>query len=160
LDVPVAAKRLGLLLELLPPAAKIAAMLDSKFASIDEELRGLQTAMRALQRPLVVLKAANETEITAAFDAMSRQGVAGLFVGAGPTFNALRRTTIALAAQHAIPAAYSLRENVEEGGLLSYSASIADAYRRAGIYVGRILHGEKPGDLPVELPTKFELNLS
>jgi len=110
LDVPVASKRLGLLLKLLPPTAKIAAMLDSKFSSAAEELRGLQTAMHAVHRPLVVLKAASEAEISAAFNEMSRQSVAGLFVGAGPTLNVLRRKIIALAALHAIPAAYSTRE--------------------------------------------------
>ena len=84
------------------------------------------------------------------------EGVTGLFVGGGPMLNSLRRKTVALAAQHAIPATYSLRENVEVGGLMSYSASQVDAYRRAGIYVGRILYGEKAGELPIELPTKFE----
>jgi putative ABC transport system substrate-binding protein len=160
MDVVVAAKRLGLLLELLPPSATIAALVDSSFYSSKEELRSLQASMRAIQRPLVVLTAVNEAEISAAFDEMVRHKVAGVFVGAGPKFNVFRRMIISLAAQHAIPATYSLRENAMAGGLMSYSASQVDAYRRAGIYIGRILHGEKPGELPVELPTRYEFVLN
>jgi ABC-type uncharacterized transport system substrate-binding protein len=155
-DIPVEGKRLGLLLELLPPSATVAALLDPSFRAWTEELRELEGAMRALQRPLLVLKAVNDSEVSAAFGEMSRKQVAGLFVGGGGFLNSNRKQIIGLAAQHKIPATYSLRENVPAGGLMSYSASQVDAYRRAGVYVGRILHGEKPGDLPVELPAKYE----
>ena len=95
-----------------------------------------------------------------AFSTIAKSGAGALLVGAGPFFNGRRNQLIGLAALHAIPASYVFSEMVEAGGLVSYGASQTDAYRRAGVYAARILKGEKPGDLPVELPTKYELAIN
>ena len=110
-----------------------------------------------LGREILVVKAGAENELSAAFATIVRAGARALFVGAGPFFTGRRRLITALAARHALPAIYGPREYVEIGGLMSYGASAVDAYRRGGIYVGRLLKGEKPADLPVELPTSYEL---
>jgi putative ABC transport system substrate-binding protein len=86
-----------------------------------------------------------------------QSGAGGLLIGSGPFFLSQRRRLVALAGRHALPTMYNQREYAEVGGLISYGPSQSDAYRRAGVYVGRILKGEKPGDLPVEFSTKFEL---
>ncbi|MGB7458641.1 MAG: ABC transporter substrate binding protein, partial [Pseudolabrys sp.] len=99
-------------------------------------------------------------EINVAFSTVSKSGAGALFVGGGPFFNARRNQLIGLAALHAIPASYVFSGTVAAGGLISYGSSQSDAYRRAGVYVARILKGEKPGDLPVELPTKFDLAIN
>jgi putative ABC transport system substrate-binding protein len=155
-DIPLSGKRLGLLHELLPKAAHIALLLDPKFVAVDAELRELDTAARALGRQIFVVKAASETEIDAAFSTITQSGAGALLVGAGPFFIRRRRQLVELAARLAIPATYVQREFVLDGGLMSYGASQTDAYRRAGKFVSRILKGEKPGDMPVELPTRFE----
>jgi ABC-type uncharacterized transport system substrate-binding protein len=103
------------------------------------------------------VKAASEGEFNAAFATIIKAGAGALLVGGGPVFLNQRRQLVALAARHALPAAYVSREYPEAGGLMSYGPSLSDAFRRAGVYVGRILKGEKPGDLPVELASKFEL---
>src|SRR5262249_48289375 len=108
-------------------------------------------------RRALVVKAATPNEFHAAFAAMVRAGVGALLVGSGPVFTSQRARLAVLSARHAIPSSYVDREFVLAGGLMSYGPSQTDAYRRAGIYVGRILKGEKPGDLPIEQPTKFEL---
>ena len=120
-------------------------------------LREAESAARELKRKMLVVKAGNDVDFHASFSSMAQAGVSGVLVGGGGFFNSQRRQLVALAARHAMFAIYNLREFVEVGGLMSYGGSTADAYRRAGIYVGRIIKGTKPGDLPVELPTKFEL---
>jgi putative ABC transport system substrate-binding protein len=105
----------------------------------------------------VVFKASSDREIDAAFTAITEAKVSAMLVGLGEFLSSLRRQIVQLAALHKIPAIYIGRQYTEAGGLMSYGASTPDAYRRAGVYVARILKGEKPGDLPVELPTKFEL---
>ena len=159
-DTPLAAKRLSLLNELLPQAAAIALLLDANFAEADAEARELAAGASAIGRQITIVKIRSEGEFDSAFATIVQGGARGLVVGSGPFFNSQRRRIVALAARHAIPAIYVLREFVEAGGLMSYGASQEDAYRRAGIYVGRILRGEKPGDLPVELPTKFDLTIN
>lgn len=159
-DVPLAGKRLGLLLDLVPASASIAVLVDPVFAPFQEELISLEAAAQPIKRQLTIFRATNETEIEAAFAAIAKSGAGGVHVGSGPMFNTHRRKIVALAAQHKLPASYSLRGFADVGGLMSYGASQVDAYRRAGIYVGRILKGEKPGQLPVELPAKFELVLN
>jgi len=109
---------------------------------------------------IIIVKAGSEQEINMAFSTVAKSGAGELFVGGGPFFNARRNQLIGLAALHAIPASYVFSGSVAAGGLVSYGASQTDAYRRAGVYVARILKGEKPGDLPVELPTKFDLAIN
>jgi putative ABC transport system substrate-binding protein len=119
-------------------------------------LSDAQEAARTLGRQLFVLNAATPSEIDTAFAKLRQRGVSALLVGGNPFFSSRRQQIVALAAHDAIPAMYFNREFVAEGGLMSYGNDIADAYRRAGVYAGRILKGEKPADLPVDQATKFE----
>jgi putative ABC transport system substrate-binding protein len=151
------AKRLQLLLELAPKAATIAVLLDPNARDFETELRDVEQAARFLGRKIVIVKAGSEREFDAAFANIVQAGARALLVSTGPFFLGRRRQLVALATRHTIPAIYYAREFVEAGGLMSYGASQTDAYRRAGIYIGRILKGEKPGDLPVQLPTKYDL---
>jgi putative ABC transport system substrate-binding protein len=112
---------------------------------------------RAIGRQILILKIEREPQLDAAFSTIVQAGAGALLVGSGPLFLTQRLQIVALAARHALPASYVTRQYPEAGGLMSYGPSQTDAYRRAGIYVGRILKGTKPGDLPVELPTKFDL---
>jgi putative ABC transport system substrate-binding protein len=159
-DVPVLGKRLALLRELIPKAEIIAILQDPNFVAHDAETRELEKAARAMGQKIVVFKAAREQEIDPAFSAIMRSGAGALHVGAGPFINSRRSQVVGLAAVHAIPASYFTAGFVEAGGLMSYGSSQTDAYRRAGTYVARILKGERPGELPVELPTNFELTIN
>ena len=159
-DVPVTGKRLALLRELVPKAEIIAVMQDSNFSILEEESREIEAAARNLGQKIVVFKVGTAQEIDAVFSAIAKSGAGALFVGAGQFFNSRRNQLVGLAALHAIPASYALTGVVTAGGLMSYGASQTDAYRRAGVYVARILKGEKPGDLPVELPVKYELAIN
>ena len=150
---PLTSKRLEILHELVPQAETVALLLDPE----RPELRELDTGGQALGQKVVVFKASNEREIDAAFTAMAQAKVRAIVVSGGEFLTSRRRQIIQLAALHKIPAIYVGRQHTEAGGLMSYGATITDAYHRAGVYVARILKGEKPGDLPVELPTKFEL---
>jgi len=150
-------KRLEILHELVPKAETVALLVDPDFFRAEAELRELDTGRRALGQKVVVFKASNDREIDAAFTAIAQTKVSAMLVGLGEFLTSRRRQIIQLAALHKIPAIYVGRQFTEAGGLMSYGASTPYAYRRAGVYVARILKGEKPGDLPVELPTKFEL---
>jgi ABC-type uncharacterized transport system substrate-binding protein len=153
----LAAKRLELLHELVPAAGVIALLVNPANANSEPDTKAVQTAAPAMGLQIVVLKASNGTEIEAAFAAMKQSNVGALLVGADPLFdNSGRDQLIVLAASHAIPAIYDWRDVVAAGGLVSYGSNLAEGYRRAGLYTGRILRGEKPGDLPVQQPTKFE----
>jgi putative ABC transport system substrate-binding protein len=156
-DVPIAGKRLALLHELVPKAEIIAVLQDPNFFAFQAETREIESAARALGQKIVLIKAGREQEIDAAFSTVVQSGAGALFVGAGGFLNSRRDQLVGLAAFHAIPASYPLSGFVDAGGLVSYGASQSDAYRRAGIYVAHILKGEKPGDLPVEFPTKYDL---
>jgi putative tryptophan/tyrosine transport system substrate-binding protein len=153
----VTAKRLGLLHELVPKAAVIAVLLDPNLPDADQELRSVEAASRTMGVRVLVVKAATAPELDTAFATIIQAGAGALHVGSGPLFTSQRQRLAVLSARHGLPSSYSEREYVTAGGLLSYGTSQADAYRRAGIYVARILRGEKPGDMPVEQPTKFEL---
>jgi putative ABC transport system substrate-binding protein len=159
-DIPVTGKRLALLHELVPTADVIAVLQDQNFAILQTESREIETTARAMGQKIVTVKAGSEQEINAAFSTVTKSGAGALFVGGGPFFNTRSGQFIGLAALHAIPASYFSSSFVGAGGLVSYGASQTDAYRRAGIYAARILKGENPGDLPVELPTKFELAIN
>ena len=150
-------KRLGLLHELVPQAAVIAVLGDTNRPDIEFEFRELEAAGRAIGRKIVIVKAVDERELSAAFATMVQAGAGALLVLGGPFFLSHRRQLVGLAARHSLPASYVVRDYPEAGGLMSYGPSQADAYRRVGIYVGRILKGARPADLPVELATKFDL---
>jgi putative tryptophan/tyrosine transport system substrate-binding protein len=146
-------KRLGLLRELLPGVARIAVLVNPKMPPTERFVSEVQAAALAVGQQLIVLEVSSDSEIETAFTTLVQRGAGALLGGVG--LHRLERI-VALAARHRIPAIYVSRSYVAAGGLMSYASSITDAYRQAGIYAGRILKGEKPGDLPVMLPTKFE----
>ena len=146
-------KRLGLLHDLLPAAAAIGFLVNPTYPGAESQARDLQDAARTLGLQMHVLNAGTEAEINTAFANFAKLRVG---VGAGPIAERAEQF-VTLAARHALPTFYQYREYVAAGGLISYGASITDAYRQAGVYTGRILKGEKPGDLPILQPTKFEL---
>jgi putative tryptophan/tyrosine transport system substrate-binding protein len=154
------AKRLELLHDLVAKPALIAVLLDPNSRDWDVQLRNLEAAARSLGRQVLIVKAGTESEIDGAFPMIVKTGAGALFVGTGPLYNSRRRQLVTLAGTHRLAASYHLREFVEAGGLMSYGASTEDAYRHTGLYVSRILKGEKPGDMPVELPTRYELVLN
>jgi putative ABC transport system substrate-binding protein len=155
--VELTAKRLGLLNELLPKVAVVGVLSDPSFLDFKSELKDVEEASRSAGRQMLVLKATNEQEIKEAFATIVQAKAGAILVGAGPNFLGKRRAIIALAARYKLPASYVTRQYPDAGGLMSYGPSQTDAYRRAGLYVGKILNGAKPADLPVELPIKFEL---
>jgi ABC-type uncharacterized transport system substrate-binding protein len=152
-------KRLGLLHELVPTAT-IAVLLNPNRPAIDIKSRDVQAAARAIGTQIHLLNASSESEIDAAFATLFQLGAGGLLVGSDPFFTVRREQLVALAARHAIPSIYDDRQFTLAGGLISYGVSFPGLYRQAGIYVGRILKGEKPADLPVVRPTKFELTIN
>ena len=141
--VDLVAKQLGLLHELVPNASVISVLRDPNQPELEAELRAVEEAGQAIGRRILILKAANEREFGAAFASMSQAGAGGLLVRGGPFFLSQRRQLVALAARYGLPASYVTRDYPEVGGLMSYGASQTDAYRRAGIYAGRILKGAK-----------------
>jgi putative tryptophan/tyrosine transport system substrate-binding protein len=149
-------KRLGLLRELVPSAASIAVLLNPTNANFQAQLRGVQDAARVLGQQVSILSASTERDIDVAFATVTESNAGALLVGSDPFFNNERDQVIALAARRAIPAIYEGREFATAGGLASYGTSLANAHRQAGIYASRILRGEKPADLPIVQPTKFE----
>jgi putative tryptophan/tyrosine transport system substrate-binding protein len=150
------AKRLGLLRDLVPGAGVIALLVNPNTQVGQVQTKDVQEAARALGQRLVVLDGGSDESIDASFAALTQQRVAALMVGADAFFDTRRDRLIALAARHQVPAIYQFREYALAGGLMSYGASITDMYRQIGLYVGRVLKGEKPGDLPVVQVTKFE----
>jgi putative tryptophan/tyrosine transport system substrate-binding protein len=154
-------KRLELLHELVPPPATIVYLRDPNAPSFEIEARDVDAAARELGRDVLSLKASSSREIDAAFATIVQSRAGALLIGNTALFGNRRRQLAALATRHGLPAIYSIREFVVAGGLMSYGASDSAAYRRAGShYVPRILKGVKPGDLPVEMPTKYELVIS
>jgi len=150
------AKRLGLLREILPNAALVAVLLNpASQDNFSRQLNDVQGAARDVGQQLLVLQASSEEEIEAAFATAAERRANGVLVAADPFMLSRRDRLVALAARYAIPAIYEVREYATAGGLMSYGISLANAYKQAGAYVGRILNGEKPSDLPVLQPTKF-----
>jgi ABC-type uncharacterized transport system substrate-binding protein len=157
-NVEVAAKRLGLLRELVPQAARIAVLVNpANVSSAESTLRYIPEAARAIGLQSQVLKASSSDEIDAAFAALAREPADALFVAPDAFFTSRRVQFTTLTARDRIPAAYADREIVEAGGLMSYGTDFTDMFRQVGVYVGRILKGEKPSDLPVVQASKFEL---
>ena len=155
--VEVVTKRLGLLRELVPAAVRVAALVNPANVASTSTLTAVEQTARALGMQVQVYNASTSQEIDAAFAALVRERPDALFVAPDGFFANRRVQLIALAARHALPAAYSVREFVEVGGLMSYGTSLVDMYRQVGVYSGRILKGAKPAELPVVQPTKFEL---
>jgi ABC-type uncharacterized transport system substrate-binding protein len=150
-------KRLGLLLDLIPSASSIAYLFNPSFAPAATNATRAEAAARANGKEFFPYHAQSENEIDAAFASMAQRRPGALLVGADPFFNSRRTQIAALALRHAIPAIYEWREFAQVGGLMSYGTSLPEAYRQQGSYAGRILKGEKPGDLPVMQLSKFEL---
>jgi putative ABC transport system substrate-binding protein len=155
------AKRLGLLHELIPNAVQVAVLVNpANPQSAEATVRDVSEAAAALGLQIRVLKASSSREIEAAFATLAREPADALFIGNDAFFGSRRLQFAILAARQGIPAAHSSREAVEAGGLMSYGTDIADMYRLVGVYVGRILKGAKPADLPVVQSTKFELAIN
>src|SRR6266508_1651223 len=157
-NVELVAKRLELLRELVPAATRVAALVNPANAtSTENTLRDVEAAARAMGLQIQVLNASTSREIDAAFATFVHERLDALFVGPDPSFNSRRMQLALLAARHAVPATYANRDLAEAGGLMSYGANIADAFRQIGVYTGGILKGAKPADLPVVQASKFEL---
>ena len=150
-------KQLELLREIAPQSAEIGLLVNPKAPSAESQENDALAATRAVGLQLHVLRASTEPELESAFANLGRFSNAGLLVGVDPYFDSRPHQLVALAGKYKVPTIYSLREFVVAGGLISYGASITDAYRQAGLYAGRIVKGERPGDLPVQFPTKFDL---
>ena len=150
-------KRLELLRQLLPNATAMTMLINPAFPTTSAEARELQDAARSLGLQMNVQNASTESQIDTAFTTIVQQRASALIVATDPFLLGQRDQLVRLAARHAIPTMYFLREFVEAGGLMSYGPNIANEYRQAGVYTGRVLKGEKPADLPVMQPTKFDL---
>jgi putative ABC transport system substrate-binding protein len=158
LSTELAAKRLELLRELVPGAARVAVLINPANATTAEAtLRDAEAAARVMGLEIQVLNASTSREIDAAFATLVSERPDALFVAGDPFFLSGRVQLVNLASRHAIPTTYSTRDVAEAGGLMSYGTNLTDNYRQVGVYVGRILKGAKPADLPVEQASKFEL---
>jgi putative tryptophan/tyrosine transport system substrate-binding protein len=153
----VTPKRLELLCELIPQARTIALLVNPNSPTAEPSIQGAEEAARAKGVQLAILNASTESEIDAAFTKLVSLQADGLIIAADPFFDTRRAQLVAPAARYKIPTIYFAREAPASGGLMSYGSSLSEAYRQMGIYSGRILKGEKPADLPVQQPTKFEL---
>lgn len=158
----LAAKRLSLLRQIAPKASTIGLLTNPAIPNTAMEKKDVEAAAQAIGQPLVTVDVTSERDFEPAFATFTERGVGALFVGSGGFFNSKHVLLVHLAARHKIPACYVWREAAVDGGLMSYGPSITDSHRQAGIYAGRILKGEKPGDLPVVQSSKidFVLNLN
>jgi putative ABC transport system substrate-binding protein len=156
MSTELAPRRLGLLNELIPQAALYAVLINPKAPSSESTITGLRAAAAGSGRQIEVFTASSNREIDTAFAGLVQSGAKALVVGGSSLFTSRRVQLVTLAAHHRLPAIYYDRRVTEAGGLMSYGANISEAVRQAGVYAGRILKGEKPADLPVMQPTKFE----
>ena len=154
---PLGAKRMELMREVLPKAGAIGILINPNNPNAEPETADVQAAARPIGQPIHVLRVASEAEIEQAFAALAQAKVGALLVSPDPLFLPSRQRFVALAARYAVPTIYYAREYADAGGLMSYGASFAGLYRQCGNYVGQILKGARPADLPVVQPTKFEL---
>jgi putative tryptophan/tyrosine transport system substrate-binding protein len=155
--VALVAKRLELLHELIPKAKRVAVL---SFGRDPDEVGLVQDAARTLGLQIELLTASTDRELEAAFAVMADRRADAALIGTSPIFLNRRSLILALAARHSIPAIYARREYVADGGLISYSPPVTEAYRQVGIYTARIVRGDKPADLPVMQPTKFDLSMN
>jgi putative ABC transport system substrate-binding protein len=153
----LASKRLELLHELVPKASTIGLLTNPDYQGSAPEAETVQAAARAIGRQLLVLNASSEADIDAVFATLAQRQVRALLVSADALFVSCRDQLVAATARHSVPAIYDLREFAVADGLMSYGTSLTDAYRQVGVYIGRILNGEKPADLPVQQAMKVEL---
>jgi putative tryptophan/tyrosine transport system substrate-binding protein len=160
LTIELDAKRLELLCEFTPAERAIGALINARRPGVEAEEQDLLAAAQVAGRELVVLRTSDGPSIEAAFAALAERSIRGVLVGADALFNNHRQQVLSLASRHAMAAVYPWREYVTAGGLASYGANLSEGYRLSGLYVGRILKGEKPADLPVVQPTKFELAIN
>jgi putative ABC transport system substrate-binding protein len=149
-------KRLELLDQLVPGTTPVGVLVNPMNPAADIQLRKLQEAAGVMKRQIDVVRASTPPDIEMAFEIVAQNGADGLLVVQDPFYNSRRDQIVALAARYRRPVVYPLREFAEIGGLVSYGHDLVDGYRQMGVYVGRILKGEKPADLPVMQPTKFE----
>jgi putative ABC transport system substrate-binding protein len=149
-------KRLELLRELVPEATLIALVVNPNDPRTKSDIEDVEAGARVLGQQIIILEVSSDRDFDALFATITQRGVRALLVGNDPFLNSQAQQLVALAARHAIPAIYGLRKYAEAGGLMSYSTNLTESARRAGIYVARIVKGEKPTDLPVVQPTKFE----
>jgi putative tryptophan/tyrosine transport system substrate-binding protein len=159
-NADLSAKRIELMHELVPASHTIAFLTNPANPSTRIEVRSAQEAAKASSVDVTVFNASSEQEIEKAFADLSVQHIGAVIVAGEPFFDSRRAFIVGLAAKYAVPASYGWRENVALGGLVSYGTSITESYRSAGVYCGRILKGERPADLPVMQPTKFELTIN
>jgi putative ABC transport system substrate-binding protein len=157
LAVDLSAKRMELLREVLPSATIFGALVNETGSDAAALVVDLQDAARKLKLRVEILRASSERHFEQAFATLSRLRANALVIGADPLFNTYSTQLAALTVRHAIPTIYQFREFSAAGGLMSYGGSLADAYRVAGNYTGRVLNGEKPADLPIQQSTKVEL---
>ena len=150
-------KRLGLLHELAPAAKMVGLLVDQADPRAEAQVADMNEAARGLDLQIQIVNASNEDEIDKAFATLSQVGARGLLVGTGEFLRRRAEQVVGLAAQQNLPAIYQYREFTKVGGLISYGTDLIDSYRQAGVYTGRVLKGEKPGDLPVLQATKFDL---
>jgi putative ABC transport system substrate-binding protein len=150
-------KRLELLEQLVPKAARIAVLLDANQSDFEDQLNDAEAAVRTTGRQVKIVKTQNNRDFDAAFAEIAESKSGALLVGNSPIFTSQRQQIVALAARHALPACYTQREYVAAGGLMSYGPNVAAEFRQVGLYTARILHGEKPADLPIDQATRFEL---
>jgi putative ABC transport system substrate-binding protein len=157
IGVELGAKRLGLLHELLPGAARFAVLVNPNNPSITEPfVTEMQTAASAMGRQIEVVTASTNSDIDTAFTTLVKKRADAFLISPDTLFVTRRVQLLTLAARHVLPAMYHRREFAEAGGLMSYGSSLTDQFRQTGVYAGRILKGEKPAEMPVELPTRFE----